>query len=283
MNEIEKIKRENESITSEFLDILRIRKVANNTLVNYNVALKRINAHLETVSMSHRELNISHIYAYLETFTEYSANTRNAHLSCLYSFYSYMCEINARTDIPISKNMRARIERSEIDYLTPEEQQLYFSYLKQHTRQDQLFGAKIMLYGGLRISEVMNLDIVKDIEIRENKAYIKVRKSKSRKERVCPIFNYEFTEIIKNYQSLYFKLGQYKLNLGRNAYLYINKKFKEEHDIHVYPHKLRYTFATERAIEGHTIDIIRRLLGHQFYTTTLMYIVENQQQIYNLI
>ena len=198
MNEIEKIKRENESITSEFLDILRIRKVANNTLVNYNVALKRINAHLETVSISHHELNISHIYAYLETFTEYSANTRNAHLSCLYSFYSYMCEINARTDIPISKNMRARIERSEIDYLTPEEQQLYFSYLKQHTRQDQLFGAKIMLYGGLRISEVMNLDIVKDIEIRKYKAYNIVRKSKSRKDELNHLFFLKISSILSS-------------------------------------------------------------------------------------
>ena len=155
--------------------------------------------------------------------------------------------------------------------------------MKLHTAGDQVIGAELMLATGMRISELMAMDIVKDIEFRDNKAFVRVRRSKGRKERVCPVFDPELTPKLKMLISMYFPLGSYNLNLYPNAYLYANRLFFEKTGIKVTPHILRYTFATDRASGGLSIDIIRRLLGHKFYTTTLMYIVENQQQIYNLI
>lgn len=283
MTEFNLVKFENSAITNEYLSVLERKGMSSNTIINYTSALKRINDHLATVGIRHNDVTLSDIYTYIASLEHYAAQTRNLHLTCLQSFYTYMVEIGARTAIPITKHMRSKIDRQEPDYLPVTWQKVYISFLKNHCQGDQAIGAEIMLATGLRISELMEMDLVKDVEFRESKAYIRVRKSKGRKERICPVFNPELTPKIKQLITMYFPLGSYQLNLYHNAYLYANQMFYDKHKIKVTPHILRYTFATERAQEGLSIDIIRRLLGHRFYTTTLMYIVENQQQIYNLI
>ena len=274
---------ENRAISDDFLAVLEDQGMSDNTLINYNTVLKRVNLYLLDKQLKHHDITLADMYAYIATLSNYKAQTRNLHLTCLNSFYSYMVSIGARRDIPILKHMRAKVDRTEPDYLDRSQRLKYISFLQKHSNGDQVVGAKIMLASGLRISEIMSMDLLRDIEFRDNKAFIRVRRSKSRKERICPIFDPNLTSELKSLISMYFPLGSYNLNLYNNSYLYANQKFYKETGIKVTPHILRYTFATDRASEGLSIDIIRRLLGHRFYTTTLMYIVENQQQIYNLI
>ena len=274
---------ENKAFTDDFLAVLKDQGMADNTIINYSIVLKRLNLHLLGVQLKHSRVSLTDMYAYIATLSDYKAQTRNLHLACLKSFYEYLVSIGTRRDIPISKHMRAKIERKEPDYLDRSQRLKYISFLQKHSNGDQVVGAKIMLAAGLRISEIMSMDLLRDIEFRDNKAFIRVRRSKGRKERICPIFDPELTSELKSLISMYFPLGSYNLNLYNNAYLYANRMFYETTGIKVTPHILRYSFATDRASEGLSIDIIRRLLGHRFYTTTLMYIVENQQQIYNLI
>ena len=274
---------ENQAISDEFLAVIENQGMSENTLINYNTVLKRVNLYLSDKQNKHHDVTLADMYNYIATLSDYKAQTRNLHLTCLNSFYSYMVSVGARRDIPITKHMRAKIERVEPDILDTSQRNKYLSFLARHSNGDQVIGAELMLASGLRISELISMDLVNDIEFRDDKAFIRVRKSKGRKERICPIFNPALTPKLRMLISMYFPLGSYNLNLYNNAYLYANQMFYKETGIKVTPHILRYTFATDRASEGLNIDIIRRLLGHRFYTTTLMYIVENQQTIYNLI
>ena len=274
---------DNQAISDEFLGVIESQGMSKNTLINYNIVLKRVGLYLTDRQLRHHDVTLTDMYNYIATLTGYKAQTRNLHLACLKSFYEYMVSIGARRDIPLTKHMRAKIERVEPNFLDTSQRKKYLSFLALHSSGDQVIGAELMLATGLRISELMYMDLVNDIEFRDDKAFVRVRKSKGRKERICPVFNPNLTPKLKMLISMYFPLGSYNLNLYNNAYLYANQMFYKETGIKVTPHILRYTFATDRASEGLSIDIIRRLLGHKFYTTTLMYIVENQQQIYNLI
>ena len=274
---------ENKALCEDFLAVLENQGMSNHTLINYNIVLKRLNLYLVDKQLQHKNVTLADMYSYIATLSDYKPQTKNLHLASMSSFYSYLVSTGIRRDVPLVKHMRARIERVEPDFLDYEQRQLYLRFLERHSAGDQVIGAKLMLASGLRVSELMALDLVKDIEFRDEKAFIRVRKSKARKERICPVFDPSLTPELRTLISMYYRLGSYKLNLYPNAYLYANKIFLKKTDIKVTPHVLRYAFATDRASEGLSIDIIRRLLGHKFYTTTLMYIVENQQQIYNLI
>ena len=283
MNEKDTTEFLNSAMINGYLDILRSQQMSKNTIINYNSVLKRFNEFLIEDDIKLHDLKLADMYRYLETLSTYAAHSKNLHIACIQGIFTYMVEIGARTDIPIVKHMRAKIIRYEPDYIDRTTQLVYLNYLQKHTQRDQLIGAELMLATGLRISEIMSIDLVKDIEFRDDKAYLKVRKSKGRRGRICPVFNAELTPKLRQLIAMYFPIGSYKLNIIKSSYLYVNDLFYEKTGIRITPHILRYTFATERAAEGLNIDIIRRLLGHKFYTTTLMYIVENQQQIYNLI
>ena len=274
---------ENKAFTDDFLAVLEDQGLSDNTLINYSIVLKRLNLYLVGLHLKHSLVSLTDMYAYIATLSDYKAQTKNLHLACLKSFYEYLVSIGTRRDIPITKHMRAKVERKEPDYLDRSQRIRYINYLQRHSNGDQTIGAKLMIATGMRISELMSMDLVKDIEFRDSKAFIRVRRSKGRKERICPIFDPDLTQELKSLISMYFPLGSYNLNLYPNAYLYANQMYYRDTGVKVTPHILRYTFATDRASEGLSIDIIRRLLGHKYYTTTLMYTVENQQQIYNLI
>lgn len=275
-----KIKEYNKNLVNEYLNLLTQRRYSYNTIRNYKTALYAINYYLEDTK-KHDDVIRTDIIRFLETQENYADSTFNTRLSAIRSFYEYLIDINSISRQPISIQMFKRLEWVEPEALTEIEQKQYIEVCERG-RNLQAFGVRLMLATGLRLSELCNLDLKKDIEIREGKGYVNVRKSKNKFPRIVPIFDDAVTQEIKELKKLYFDIKSYPLEIQRYSYKYLNDIFEKEYGYRITSHQLRYTFATERFEGGMDLNTIRMLMGHRTITMTLQYIA-NRIDIYNLI
>ena len=151
-----------------------------------------------------------------------------------------------------------------------------------------------MLYStGVRVSELVNIKI-SDIDI--NERTIKIF-GKGSKERIV-VFGNNTKEILK----IYLNNGRYILNNRNSEYLFLNKDgnklsdryvrkiiddiiFKASLQIHVSPHMLRHTFATDMLNNGADLVSVKDLLGHESLNTTSIYTHVSDdkiREIYNM-
>ena len=136
----------------------------------------------------------------------------------------------------------------------------------------------VFLYTGLRVSELVNLEIG-DVDFEENIIYVHAGKGDKDRIVVMPDI---CKEHIKNYMKERIKIR------SNNNYLFIsNKKTKfntstvermvkrvaENSGItkNVTPHVLRHTFATSILRNGGDIRFIQQILGHSSLATTQIY------------
>ena len=137
-----------------------------------------------------------------------------------------------------------------------------------------------MLYAtGVRVSELVNIKI-SDIDINERTIRIL---GKGSKERIV-VFGNNTKEIL----NLYLNNGRYKLGRKNNDYLFLNKDGEQLSDryvrriiddiivkasitMHVSPHMLRHTFATDMLNNGADLVSVKDLLGHESLNTTSIY------------
>lgn len=274
----------NSNIVSEFLEVLENRGFSASTLKNYKSVLNRYNEHLAALEVPHYDILSRHVYKYLHNLDEdYSGNTVNLHLSAIRSLYTYMCNIGALEVNPVNNMMYRRVDRTMPPYVGKDERKMFYKYLRNHTYGDIELGAKIMFSAGLRIGEVGRLDLMKDIENRNGKLYLHVRKAKGKKPRIVPVFSEQTSEDILKFRMLYYNIDDYLLHIRKHSYQYHTKRFEELTGVYVTPHIMRYSFATDRARDGLPINTIRLLLGHESLNTTLRYIAVAEEEIYNLI
>jgi len=137
-----------------------------------------------------------------------------------------------------------------------------------------------MLYAtGVRVSELVNIKL-SDINISDRT--IKIL-GKGSKERIV-VFGNNTKETL----NLYLKDGRNKLNVSNVNYLFLNKNgnklsdryvrniindiiFKASIQLHVSPHMLRHTFATDMLNNGADLVSVKDLLGHESLNTTSIY------------
>lgn len=278
------IRQLNESMVNEFLDVLETKNYRQNTITNYRSTYNQLLEYFDNEIMLHdlTKADIYNYFSWLEFAKNYTDRTFNFKISAIKSLFEYMVLIRAREDIPITNLMYRKLDRKEPKVLSKNEQKLWINHLEEKARGDQALASKIQLASGLRIEEVLNLDLYKDLEIRDTKGYIHVRQAKGRKGRICPIFNDNLTLELKEFKKLYFKAESYKLYLHREPYQHHTRTFLEKHNIYITSHMLRATFATERYEEGMDLNTIRILLGHKSINTTLLYLAY-RADIYSLI
>ena len=151
-----------------------------------------------------------------------------------------------------------------------------------------------MLYAtGVRVSELVNIKI-SDIDINDRTIRIF---GKGSKERIV-VFGNNTKEIL----SLYLNNGRYKLSKRDSDYLFLNKDGEKLSDryvrkiiddiiikasitMHVSPHMLRHTFATDMLNNGADLVSVKDLLGHESLNTTSIYTHVSDdkiREIYNM-
>lgn len=275
----------NHHISQEYLEILKSKSYSHNTIRNYEVSFRQAFDYFSIADKRYDTCTIGDMHS----FVKYLENlkladvTINSKLSAMKSLFVYMASIKARSDIPLNPLMYKKIHWETPQIITAEQERMYFNFLKNHCRMDQLIGARVMLYAGLRKEEVINMDLNRDLEVQGEKVYIHVRKSKSKRQRICPIFSASTAKDLLDIRKRFFKFGTYNLNVNMNSWLYTTKLFNQKYNIFVSPHILRHTYATRRFEEGLDLNTVRLLLGHQSVNTTLLYIHANTNIIYNLI
>lgn len=274
----------NIAMVDEYLEVLELKGYRENTIRNYKSELTQLTDYLGDNVLLH-DVRLSEVYdffTFLEENFDYKPRTFNFKVSTIKGLFEYMSVIGTREDIPITSLMYKRFDDKAPVALDKHTQMKWLKHLQDHSFGDQVLAAKIQLKAGLRIDEVINLDLKNDFEVRGNKGYLHIRKAKGRRERIAPIFDDSLTKELIELKKMYFFADEFKLYLHKTPFQYQTRTFEKETGIRITSHMLRSTFATERYEEGLDLNTIRLLLGHRSVNTTLQYLVY-RKDIYDLI
>ena len=276
----------------EYLDV--IKKHSEHTIINYqNDLIEFLEFNNENVLNLDKEI-VNKYMQYLYD-KNVSRTTISRKLSSLRSFYNYMynngfIDKNYFTMIrnpKKEKNLPKFVKDVDIDkmFMIPD--------IRSSLGQRNLLIIRMLYATGVRVSELVNI-CIKDIDIKERTIRIL---GKGSKERVV-VFGNNTRDILE----LYLNNGRYKLGKGNNDYLFLNKDgnklstryvrkiiddiiFKASITMHVSPHMLRHTFATDMLNNGADLVSVKDLLGHESLNTTSIYTHVSDdkiREIYNM-
>ena len=223
-----------------------------------------------------------------------SPTTRNRKLYSLRSFFKFLTKKNIIEDDPSTLIEATKTaSKSEPVYLTEQEINAFLAAINNYDSKNQardLAINKVFLYCGLRISELVNLDL-EDINYVDNsiKFY-----GKGNKERYVPLHPEAMTAI-ENYLPLRKKIkakdkdsekALFLSNRGnrisqRTIQIMVKKYAKKatiKNPDRITPHKLRHSFATMVYKETKDLRIIQELLGHSNISTTQIYTHTDKKQ-----
>lgn len=276
------------SYKSEFITYLEVEKNASDyTITFYRRDLQLFFEFLAVEGVTDlKEIDSPIVRLFLTTLykRKLSRTSVSRTLSCLRTFYKYLekdnrVEINPFVNIPLPKQ-----NKPIPTFFYEEELSVLFTVNDLSTAIGQRDQALLeLLYAtGMRVSECQGLK-VSNLEF--SLGVVKVL-GKGRKERFIPFGKYAADSI-----TTYIKDGRKKL-LGKSKIetkqLFLNargnpltvrgighilNKIVERASItsHIYPHKLRHTFATHLLNEGADLRTVQELLGHENLTSTQIY------------
>ncbi|OHD08968.1 MAG: hypothetical protein A2Z98_15790 [Spirochaetes bacterium GWB1_27_13] len=214
---------------------------------------------------------------------DYSPQTINRMVSCLKHFFVYLYRNELILTNPfedLSLNLRY-IERTR-GILTKEEISRFLDSIEVESdygkRNRALF--ELMYSSGLRISEVINLDL-EDVDLKER--ILIVREGKGGKDRYVP-----FSKVSESFLRLYVENCRSEKKLIDEKALFIGQRRRlkksgiriifikilkecniDRKDITV--HSLRHTAATHLLEGGADVRYVQELLGHEDIETTVRY------------
>lgn len=265
----------------EFLTyLIVVKKHSENTVINYRVDILEFNEFMNENLLDISKEDINKYLNYMYSINA-SKSTISRKLSSLRTFYNYLLkkEIIEKNYFLLIKNPKkgASLPRyvKEIDidkmFLIPDK--------SKPIGQRNLLVVRMLYATGIRVSELVNIEI-KDININDRTIRILGKGSKER----MVVFGIHTQEELQ----LYLKDGREKMNVRQSNYLFLNKDghrlsdryvrkiiddiiAKASIDMHVSPHMLRHTFATEMLNNGADLVNVKELLGHSSLDTTSIY------------
>ena len=180
---------------------------------------------------------------------------------------------------PVSKIIPPKIPKNNPLFIDETELKLI---IEKETNQDLKDIYLVLFHTGMRLGELINL---KWNQVSFNERIIRLTNSedfttKGKRERTIPI-NDNLVKIFTERYPKVIDINQLNYVFNKNGFKYsgdyISKAFKKivnncdiiNHDIHL--HSLRHSFATYLVKKGVSLFIIKELLGHQDYKTTLIY------------
>lgn len=226
--------------------------------------------------------------------------TRNRKLYSIRSFFKYLAKNDVLKNNPTLSIEASKTEiRSEPIYMKLDDARRYIEAISNYNsinRVRDLAIVKLFLYAGLRVSELVNLDIENiDFENKSIKFF-----GKGNKERILPLHD-DVIEVIDDYLkerdsiTIKYKKDEDALFISRHgrrisirSIQMLVKKYAKAAGIKnsskITPHKLRHTFASLLYYQTKDIKILQELLGHSNISTTQIYThtdIEQKKQAIN--
>ena len=158
------------------------------------------------------------------------------------------------------------------------------SDIKKHQALRDIAIAQMLLYTGLRVSELCKLEM-NDVSLSERKGAARVRSGKRRKERKVPI-NATALLALKAWLAvrpaadrLCVFTGKGGLPLKSSGVQDMLGELGRVAGVEVTPHTLRHTFAKNLIDRGVPIDQVATLLGHSSLNTTRIYTTPSEADL----
>jgi tyrosine recombinase xerC len=243
-------------------------------------------------------------YSYLVSSRQNSTVSINRKKYVLKLFFDYLMEqkVIKESPIPSESVIKAKSKTTsklptylEIDEIQKINESIRLLYQDEFILSRNFFIINLFLHTGLRISELVSLD-VKDMEKTKKNEFLQII-GKGNKERVIPINISQLCEELSDHNSLIEKYLDYRKSIKcDDDALFVSKNGKRltprsiqmtlkkiisysNIDKEITPHKLRHTFATHFLRNGANIRIVQEVLGHSSISTTQIYTHSNKEDI----
>ena len=226
------------------------RNLRDKTLEIYESALKHFQncfEHYENFG-DFEKTDISVLMRYLTR--RYNPISVNIYLRSTRSFLNYLYEKELIKNLPF-KIKQVRVDSKKPKFITPQELDKIYSVV---SNPKMLSTFRIYEVTGMRLRELYD-------SVREGQ-YIRITKSKARKERIVPIpenniYDYEIA-----------RKDPFNASSISHAFHRACKKVGIKKSIHC----LRHTYAIRKLLECNNIVVVKELMGHSSVSVTEMYL-----------
>ena len=278
---------------NKYIEYLKvIKKYSDYTTINYRNDLEDLELFLNKNNKSLLEINEEIVSLYLSYLysREFNRNSISRKLSSIRSFYNYLLNEDIIKINYFNEVSNPKKNNSLPHFIQNEDLEKMFKIPNKKTPlgQRNLLIIEMLYATGVRVSELVNIK-VKDID--KYNHIIKIL-GKGSKERIV-IYGSFCSDILE----LYLNDGRKQLlNNKDSEYLFINKfgnKLSDRYireilkdiitkaslEVHVSPHMLRHTFATDMLSSGADLVSVKELLGHESLNTTSIYTHITDEQV----
>jgi len=268
------------------------RNLSEKSLKAYRIDLMQFRTFLEECFGKEKvlpaDVNRDVLRTYLQRLTaEYKVKTVRRKIAVLHSLFGFFEQEDVIVVSPFRK-MRISLNKEKVLPRAVGMQKIrkLFAYLYRQKRSEQanpvllrdIAVLELLFATGVRVSEAVSLQVA-DVDLRSAKVCVM---GKGSRERVLPICSKESLESLKEYAHEYqeqmescdsFFVNRDGRRLSAQSVRFMLKKHVAGAGlgIHVTPHMLRHTVATELVGNGADIRHVQHLLGHSSIVTTQIY------------
>lgn len=274
---MEKEEFNNLDVIKDFTNFVKSKNYSENTIVSYLSDLYYFYEYINKDLIKVTENDIREYLVFLNDKKDKASSIRRK-ISTFKSFYKFLYLNNYinKKDYPLVKISYPKQEKKLPKFIYYND---LLDILEESTKDSDGVRDRLiieMLYAtGVRVSELINIKY-EDIDFNNRRIVVC---GKGNKERIVYYGEYA-EEVLKEYMSTHEKNKQgYVFTNSHNEqitdrgirYIIDNIMKRLSVKVHVTPHVLRHTFATDMLNNGCDIKIVQELLGHASLRTTEVY------------
>ena len=280
------------SLVTDYLEYLEIEKNrSQKTISNYDHYLSRLVEFTDDCDISKLDNEMIRQFRLWLARNKNAKNeplskvTQNYHLIAIRSFLKYLASRDIKT-ISSDKIELAKTARPQVGYLDIDELDRLFNIIDIHNPiglRDRAI-IELLYSGGLRVSELVNLDI-DHINVERREFMVRGKGQKDRpiyiSDQAAGWLERYLSTRKDDFKPLFIHYSGSKDNSDNGAFTRLTarsiqrmvKRYASASGItkHVTPHTLRHSFATNLIHNGADIRSVQGLLGHENISTTQIY------------
>lgn len=277
------IDKDNAEKIAFFMDICKDRRLAPKTIESYDYALSRFYDYLSSHQIAVEKATLFDIRNFKkESLADFAPSSQNLKLSAVRKFYETLQEFNVLSFNPVSKSFANRLERRTLTFVPEEDFKEIEKFFEENSSDNYLLGLRLMYFSGLRVGEIGEVDLISDISYVDSKMFLKIH-GKGAKQRIVPVFSKAAANQIKSFRASHNSLLPLHIGTFTQTYDYHLERFSKQNNMAKYScHDFRRGFAVNLYAKTHDIEMLRVLLGHESYNTSLMYIRDATINVYQI-